>query len=146
MTLDRISVIVNSFIEMNDAEAFLVDKNQRRDPCKPGFSSYFPDTRGRRTECIFTAVEKKVSGKSYDFCTLDGNMTVFKEVDGTNWLLVSYVPTQCCTCGSGRIAESYDHFQHYLDPCIVCSDRTCDACGDSSGEGDDKGNYQHGIR
>ena len=36
---------------------------------------------------------KKVSGKSYDFCTLDGNMTVFKEVNGTNWLLVSYVPT-----------------------------------------------------
>lgn len=27
MTLDRISVIVNSFIEMHDAEAFLVDKD-----------------------------------------------------------------------------------------------------------------------
>ena len=26
MTLDRIAIIVNSFIEMNDAEAFLVDK------------------------------------------------------------------------------------------------------------------------
>lgn len=27
MTLDRISIIVNSFIEMDDAQTFLVDKN-----------------------------------------------------------------------------------------------------------------------
>ena len=69
MTLDRISVIVNSFIEMHDAEAFLVDKDSS------------------------VILASRVSGKSYDFCTLDGNMTVFKEVNGTNWLLVSYVPT-----------------------------------------------------
>ena len=31
--------------------------------------------------------------KDYNFATLDGNMTVFQEVDGTNWLLISYIPT-----------------------------------------------------
>ena len=93
MTLDRISVIVNSFIEMHDAEAFLVDKDSSvilasRD------SDLISTTLGADGQSAFYKdVEKKVSGKSYDFCTLDGNMTVFKEVNGTNWLLVSYVPT-----------------------------------------------------
>lgn len=93
MTLDRISVIVNSFIEMHDAEAFLVDKDSSvilasRD------SALISKTLGADGQSAFYKdVEKKVSGKSYDFCTLDGNMTVFKEVNGTNWLLVSYVPT-----------------------------------------------------
>ena len=93
MTLDRISVIVNSFIEMHDAEAFLVDKDSSvilasRD------SDLISKTLGADGQSAFyKEVEKKVSGKSYDFCTLDGNMTVFKEVNGTNWLLVSYVPT-----------------------------------------------------
>lgn len=94
MTLDRISVIVNSFIEMHDAEAFLVDKDSSvilasRD------SGLISKTLGADGQSAFYKdVEKKVSGKSYDFCTLDGNMTVFKEVNGTNWLLVSYVPTR----------------------------------------------------
>ena len=94
MTLDRISVIVNSFIGMHDAEAFLVDKDSRvilasRD------SDLISKTLGADGQSAFYKdVEKKVSGKSYDFCTLDGNMTVFKEVNGTNWLLVSYVPTR----------------------------------------------------
>ena len=93
MTLDRISVIVNSFIGMHDAEAFLVDKDSSvilasRD------SGLISRTLGADGQSAFYKdVEKKVSGKSYDFCTLDGNMTVFKEVNGTNWLLVSYVPT-----------------------------------------------------
>lgn len=93
MTLDRISVIVNSFIEMHDAEAFLVDKDSSvilasRD------SGLISKTLGADGQSAFYKdVEKKVSGKSYNFCTLDGNMTVFKEVNGTNWLLVSYVPT-----------------------------------------------------
>ena len=94
MTLDRISVIVNSFIEMHDAEAFLVDKDSSvilasRD------SDLISKTLGADGQSAFyKEVEKKVSGKSYDFCTLDGNMTVFKEVNGTNWMLVSYVPTR----------------------------------------------------
>ena len=94
MTLDRISVIVNSFIEMHDAEAFLVDKDSSvilasRD------SDLISKTLGADGQSAFyKEEEKKVSGKSYDFCTLDGNMTVFKEVNGTNWLLVSYVPTR----------------------------------------------------
>ena len=93
MTLDRIAIIVNSFIEMNDAEAFLVDKTSgvilaNRD------SSLISQTLGAEGQSHFYQLTaEKAAEKDYNFATLDGNMTVFQEVDGTNWLLISYFPT-----------------------------------------------------
>ena len=93
MTLDRIATIVNSFIEMNDAEAFLVDKTSgvilaNRD------SSLISQTLGAEGQSHFYQLTaEKAAEKDYNFATLDGNMTVFQEVDGTNWLLISYIPT-----------------------------------------------------
>lgn len=92
MTLDRITIIVNSFIDMDNAEAFLVDKNtgvilaDREAPLisqklgASGQSEYYQN------------VAAKFNSNDYDFATIDGNMTVFKEVDGTDWVLVSYIP------------------------------------------------------
>ena len=92
MTLDRISVIVNSFIEMDNAEAFLVDANSgiilaNRDSAM--ISQKLGDS-GQST--FFSDVAAKIDAGDYSFCTLDGNMTVFEEVTGTNWVLVSYIP------------------------------------------------------
>ena len=93
MTLDRIAIIVNSFIEMNGAEAFLVDKTSgvilaNRD------SSLISQTLGAEGQSHFYQLTaEKAAEKDYNFATLDGNMTVFQEVDGTNWLLISYIPT-----------------------------------------------------
>lgn len=94
MSLDRITVIVNSFIEMKDAEAFLVDKNNgtilaHRD------SSLISTKLGADGNSEFQKkIAEKMDSHAYDFCVLDGNMTVFKEVTGTSWMLVSYIPTQ----------------------------------------------------
>lgn len=92
MTLDRITIIVNSFIDMDNAEAFLVDKNtgvilaDRESSLisqklgAPGQSEYYQK------------VANQFNSNDYDSATIDGNMTVFKEVDGTDWVLVSYIP------------------------------------------------------
>lgn len=92
MTLDRITIIVNSFIDMDNAEAFLVDKNTgviladressliSQKLCASGQSEYYQK------------VAAQFNSNDYDFTTIDGNMTVFKEVDGTDWVLVSYIP------------------------------------------------------
>ena len=92
MTLDRITIIVNSFIDMDNAEAFLVDKNtgvilaDRESSLisqklgAPGQSEYYQK------------VANQFNSNNYDFSTIDGNMTVFQEVDGTDWVLVSYIP------------------------------------------------------
>lgn len=94
MTLDRITVIVNSFIEMEDAEAFLVDGKDgtilaHRD------SALINTTLGTDGSDAFDqAVAEKIAAHDYGFTTLEGNMTVFEEVGGTDWILVSYIPTQ----------------------------------------------------
>ncbi len=92
MSLDRIAVIVNSFIEMDGAEALLVDKNSgmilaNRD------SALISKTLGESGQStLYRKIAKKITQKNYDFTTLDGNMTVFDEVNGTDWILVSYIP------------------------------------------------------
>lgn len=92
MTLDRITIIVNSFIDMDNAEAFLVDKNtgvilaDRESSLisqklgAPGQSEYYQK------------VANQFNSNDYDSATIDGNMTIFQEVDGTDWVLVSYIP------------------------------------------------------
>lgn len=92
MTLDRITIIVNAFIEMNKAESVLVDKNTgviiaNRD--NNLISQKIGD--GNQSE-YYKKLAKNITAKKYDSTTIDGEMTVFKEVDGTDWLLVSYVP------------------------------------------------------
>lgn len=93
MTLDRITIIVNSFIEMDKAEAFLVDTNDgtilaHRD------SAMISRKLGEEGQSAFYgAVAEKMAAADFNFCTLEGNMTVFKEITGTDWLLVSYIPT-----------------------------------------------------
>ena len=92
MSLDHIAVIVNSFIEMDGAEALLVDKNSgmilaNRD------SALISKTLGESGQsALYRKIAKKISQKNYDLTTLDGNMTVFDEVNGTDWILVSYIP------------------------------------------------------
>ncbi len=93
MKLDRISIIVNSFIEMNDAQAFLVDKDTGviladRD------SSLISKKLGSDSQSNFYKLTaQQIDNRDYSSVTLDGMMTVFNEVDNTNWILVSYIPT-----------------------------------------------------
>ena len=83
MTLDRITIIVNSFIDMDNAEAFLVDRESSLISQKLGASG--------QSE-YYQKVANQFNSNDYDSATIDGNMTVFQEVDGTDWVLVSYIP------------------------------------------------------
>lgn len=92
MGLDRISIIVNSFIEMKHAQAMLVNKNDcvilaSRDADK------ISTTLGQDGSVFEAAAAQKLKQFDYSFDTLEGNMTVFKEVAGTEWILISYIPT-----------------------------------------------------
>ncbi len=93
LSLDKISVYVNSFVKMENAESFLVDmKNNTviasRDPSlisKPldEMDSRFMKEAGRR-----------IAQGSLGIAEIDGNMSVFEKVNGTDWVLVSYVPSK----------------------------------------------------
>ena len=92
MTLDRITIIVNSFIDMDNAEAFLVDKNTGVILADREASLISQKLGASGQSEYYQNVADEFNSNDYDFATIDGNMTVFKEVDGTDWVLVSYIP------------------------------------------------------
>lgn len=92
MTLDRITIIVNSFIDMDNAEAFLVDKNTGVILADRESSLISQKLGASGQSEYYQNVAGQFNSNDYDFATIDGNMTVFKEVDGTDWVLVSYIP------------------------------------------------------
>ena len=92
MTLDRITIIVNSFIDMDNAEAFLVDKNTGVILADREASLISQKLGASGQSEYYQNVAAQFSSNDYDSATIGGNMTVFKEVDGTDWVLVSYIP------------------------------------------------------
>ena len=92
MTLDRITIIVNSFIDMDNAEAFLVDKKTGVILADREASLISQKLGASGQSEYYQKVAGQFNSNDYDFTTIDGNMTVFKEVDGTDWVLVSYIP------------------------------------------------------
>ncbi len=92
LSLDRISIIVNSFIEMDDAQAFLVNPKDgsilaHRD------SSMISTRLSDSGDAFLKDVGAKVADGDYSPTKIDGNMTAFSEISGTDWILVSYIPT-----------------------------------------------------
>lgn len=94
MALERVSIIVNSFIEMDGAEAFLVDSDDEIILAHRDSELISQKVGAEGQPSFYGDVAAKITAGDYEFCTLDGNMTVFEKVTGTNWILVSYIPTE----------------------------------------------------
>lgn len=91
MTLERVSIIVNSFVEMDEAQAFLVDSvtgeiMAHRD------SSLFSQKLSTMNDSFMQQVGQKIEERDYDMGEIGDNITGFSEIAGTNWILVSYIP------------------------------------------------------
>lgn len=92
MTIQRISIIVNSFIEMADAQAFLVNTVDgsilaHRD------SQLISTKLSESGDSFLKSVGGKIDAGDYKTLEIGSNMTAFSEINGTDWVLVSYVPT-----------------------------------------------------
>ena len=85
----HIQVIVNSFISMDDAQAILVDKENMSILSKSDdtLSGKLSDSTG-----FLGTIGNRISQQNYTAMTLNGNIVDFREISGTNWVLVSYVP------------------------------------------------------
>ncbi|MBE5906414.1 MAG: HAMP domain-containing protein [Lachnospiraceae bacterium] len=93
VALDKISVIVNSNVEMENAETFLVQSTtgtiiSNRDSSKVGanIADYSSDK-------FYKGVKAAISSSDFSTKELNGKMTAFCEVDGTDWILVSFIPS-----------------------------------------------------
>ncbi|MDE7334140.1 MAG: HAMP domain-containing protein [Lachnospiraceae bacterium] len=93
LSLQRISIIVNSFIEMEDAQAFLV--NSRDGTILAHRDNGLISTRlAEAGDAFMRDVGEKLGQHDYRMTEIDDMMTAFTEIEGTDWILVSYIPTE----------------------------------------------------
>ena len=85
----HIQVIVNSFISMDDAQAVLIDRSTMDilSQSEDSLSGSLSDDSG-----FLGTIGDKIDEQDYDSISLDNNIVEFREISGTNWVLVSYVP------------------------------------------------------
>ena len=85
----HIQVIVNSFISMDDAQAVLIDRSTMNilSQSEDSLSGSLSDDSG-----FLGTIGEKIDEHDYDSISLDNNIVEFREISGTNWVLVSYVP------------------------------------------------------
>ena len=91
--LDKISVIVNSMIEMDNAESFLVD-NSDKTIIAHADNSLIASKIDASNNKLLKEISAKLLAEKYDSCELENNMVAFKKIEGTDWILVSYVPVK----------------------------------------------------
>ncbi len=91
VTLDNVTIIVNSGVKMEDASSFLVDKENgtilaHRDD---NLVSTTLDTSN--SDAMMAGIAKKIDNRDYATTTIAGKMVGVKEIEGTDWILVSYI-------------------------------------------------------
>lgn len=92
LSLDRVSVYVSSFVKMEDAESFLVNTEDGTIlACRD--TSLISKKVSELDNEFMKNIADRISQYDYDLVEMNGNIAVFEEVNGTEWLLVSYVPT-----------------------------------------------------
>lgn len=92
VSLARISIIVNSFVKMDKAAAFLVDSRDGTILAHRDASLVSQKLDASNKDTLMAEVAKKLEARDYEGCDLAGNLIGFDMVDGTDWVLVSYIP------------------------------------------------------
>ncbi len=91
LTLDQISIIVNSRVKMDKAASFLVDITDKtilahRDAAK--VSSKLNESDSNK---LMASIAGRIKNRNYGTATMAGYVVAFKTIAGTDWVLVSYV-------------------------------------------------------
>lgn len=93
LSLDRVSVYVNSFIKMEGAEAFLVNTEDNTILASRD-TNLISQKLSEMNDGFMQAVADRISQNELGLAEINGNLSVLEEIDGTAWVLVSYIPTK----------------------------------------------------
>ncbi|QAA31809.1 methyl-accepting chemotaxis protein [Clostridium manihotivorum] len=91
LSLDKISIIVNSLAEMKNAQSLLVNKNDNTILAYED-SSLISTKLSGSSNSFLKDIGERLDKKQYSAAELEKNMVSFKQIEGTDWILVSYVP------------------------------------------------------
>ncbi len=105
VTLDKISIIVNSGVKMTDASSFLVDTNDNtilahRD--KSLVSTTLSDTSDNK---LLAGIATAITERNFTSLTIGSYMVALKQIQGTDWVLVSYIPTKVILSSVQQLAN-----------------------------------------
>lgn len=94
VSLERITIIVNSFVKMNPAEAFLVDSRDRTILAHRDNELVSTKLSTESKNRFMSGIAERFTKRKYEEVEIAGNLTSFQTVPGTDWILVSYIPTK----------------------------------------------------
>lgn len=92
VSLNKISIIVNSKVKMDGAYAFLVDKDTKTilaDKDNDIVSKNLGEVTSNKE--LYSNVSKKIDSEDYSMFTINNQLVCCREISGTDWLLVSYI-------------------------------------------------------
>ncbi|MCR5717204.1 MAG: methyl-accepting chemotaxis protein [Lachnospiraceae bacterium] len=93
VTLEKISIIVNSGVKMEDASSFLVNTLDDTILAHRDASLVSTTLSESSSDKLLAGVAEKIHERTYTDTTIGAYMVAFREIEGTDWVLVSYVAT-----------------------------------------------------
>lgn len=119
LSLDSINIIVNSSVSMPGAESLLIDKTDggilvARD------ASLLGTTLSSASSSFLKKVAEKIETGNYSLSELDKNVTVIREIAGTNWILVSYIDKAKITAAADQLRNILIIFS-LIGLCALCA-------------------------
>ena len=103
VTLDRISIIVNSVVKMENASSFLVDTTTDMILAHRDGGRVATTISG--TDDLMKSVIESISAKDYSTKQAGGYTVAFSEVVGTDWVLVSTIENKIIMRDISRLVE-----------------------------------------
>ncbi len=93
VTLDKISIIVNSGVKMDQASSFLVDTLDNTILAHRNTALVGNTLSASDSNALLAGVAQSLAKRDYSNQQIASNMVAFREIAGTDWVLVSYVAT-----------------------------------------------------
>ena len=91
LTLDKISVIVNSGVKMKHASSFMVNKDDFMILAHRDSSLVSTTLSNTSDDPVMSGAYEKISQGDYSTAQFGGYTVAFSEISGTDWVLVSYI-------------------------------------------------------
>lgn len=91
VTLDKISIIVNSGVKMKNASSFLVNTDDNMILAHRESSLVSTTLSGSSDDPVLAGAYSKIAVGDYTTDQMGGYTVAFSEVENTNWVLVSYI-------------------------------------------------------
>lgn len=105
LTIDKISIIVNSGVKMKKASSLLIDTTDGLVLASPDSTQVGQAISSLTGSKLLTGVAEQLSTRDYADTTIANNLVAFDEISGTDWILVSYIPIKVVFQGVNQMVQ-----------------------------------------